>query len=196
MMKYFKERKIRKLSKKINVLFKNRQTNAVNNATLAREIALYMQLAVHYDKLVYNKHFPNAKEYALENYRQAAGLEDVKALEIVGERTMNMGKFLLDFDDSIYASPIHRTYADVYFAESLACLNSANSAGSVMGKRFLGVLHINGWGVEQNVDHGAGLLVESIEAEGAWEKASEIFTELGLNKPEFFTKLMSLKGGR
>ncbi len=47
-----------------------------------------------------------------------------------------------------------------------------------------------------DVDVGAKHLVDSIEEEGAWDKASTIFSELGLNNPAFFTKFMSLKGNR
>lgn len=193
---YLTNRKIRKLTKKIDQLYGNRQSNAVNDAMLGREVGLYYQLAGLYDKHQFDRDFPHAANQALENYRMAASMSDIKAQCIVGQRLMDRGRFWVGLKGTIYQCEQHETYADQFFTEAVVFLKSAHEQDYTLATRLLGVCYVNGWGVESDVENGGKLIVDSIEKEGAWSKASEIFAELGLNKSEFFAKFMSDKGSQ
>jgi hypothetical protein len=194
LLHFLTSRKIKKLTKRVNQYFKNRQSNAVADNMLAKEIATYYQLAGLYDKHQFDKDFPHAKENALENYRMAASMSDMKAQCIVGERLMEEGRFWMSLKGSLYFCEQHERYADNYFKESVIYLKTAHDQDYTLASRLLGVAYVNGWGVESDVEKGGRLIVDSIEKEGAWTKASEIFAALGLNKSEFFSKFMSEKG--
>lgn len=196
LLHYLTNRKIKKITKRINHLYNNRQSNAVNDAMLAREVALYYQLAALYDKHQFDKDFPHAADYALENYRMAASMSDIKAQCILGQRLMDRGRFWIGLKGTIYHCDQHRTYADAYFKEAVVYLQSAHDQDYTLATRLLGVAYVNGWGLESDVEKGGKLIVDSIEKEGAWAKASQIFADLGLNKSEFFAKFMSEKGSK
>ncbi len=51
--------------------------------------------------------------------------------------------------------------------------------------------YIHGWGVIKNMNTGSQLVLDSIEQEKAWDRATKIFDELKLNSPEFFAALRS-----
>jgi TPR repeat protein len=193
-MNVFTRSKLKRLGKKVALMHKHRQANQVDNAALAKEIKFYKQIATIYDKYNFDKQCPDARNYALENYRAAASLNDSEAQYIVGQRLMAQGTFWVEMKDTIYNDEAHDVYAKHYFKESVAFLRKAKENESILAERLLGVAYINGWGVELDVDEGSKLLVSSIDKENAWERASEIFTGLGLNKPEFFSKLMMMKG--
>lgn len=191
---FLRNRKIKKLTRKLNQYHKNRQSNAVHDSVLAKEISTYYQLARFYDKHQFDKDLPDSQNLALENYRMAANMGDSNAQCIVGKRLMDSGRFWVNLNNTIYHCEKHEDYADNYFKESVMYLNSSHEQGYFLATRLLGVAYVNGWGVDADVDGGGKLLVDSIEKEGAWDRASQIFAELGLNKPEFFSKFMSMKG--
>lgn len=192
-MKFFTRMKIRSLSKKAMALFKNRQNNAVSEADEKREIAIYLELAKLYDQSIYNKKIHNAKEYALECYRAAGSLNDINSQYIVAERLMENGKFWSKMKNSLFACSAHSNYAENAFKESFVYLQSAEEKGHPLAKRLHGLAYIHGWGVDIDEDKGFKLVVDSIEQENAWDRATEIFKELGLNKPEFFSSIMSMR---
>lgn len=188
-----KQRKINRLTKKATTLYKHRQNNKVNDSAINKEIAIYLALAKLYDKLSFNKKFPNARDYAIECYRAAAGLNNVEALYIIGKRLLEQAKFKVNLDHTLYTSKSHEKYANLLFDEAYAFLEAAEDAGHTLAKRLRGLAFINGWGVSADKEKGFQLVVDSIEMENKWDQATKIFEELGLNKPEFFTALMNHK---
>jgi len=186
--------KIKRLKKRLTVLYRTRQAGSVNDQQLKREVDTYHKLADVYDKHRFNKHFPHAKEMALENHRAAAEMGDSKSQYTVGQRLMDDGRFWMELNDEIYQHDSHKAYATAFFEEAFRYLNTAHEQGNFLATRLMGVAYVNGWGVEMDVDQGAKYLVDSINAEKSWDRVSQIFSDLGLNNPEFFTKFMSMQG--
>ena len=192
-MIFFKRWKLKSLKKKAANLFKHRQANQVADAQIKKEIALYYSIAEIYDKNRFNKKWPNAELHAIENYRAAASLSDKEAQYIVGQRLLEQGKFWDEFQQSIYECQAQKDNAEKVYKEAFSYLESAEKLEHPLAKRLIGVAYINGWGVASDTDRGFKLVVESIEQEGTWNDATKIFESLDLNKPEFFSAIMSLK---
>lgn len=193
MFNFLKRMKIKKLKKKLELLFNNRQTNPATDEELHKEIQLAFELGKMYDNLRFNKGFPHADLLALEAYRIAASLEDTKALYILAERMIERGKFWDELRAETHACKAHDKYAKDTYEEAFVYLKAAEDKGNFLAKRLHGLCYINGWGVDSSPDHGFKLVIKSIEQEGAWDRATEIFKELGLNKPEFFSYIMASK---
>lgn len=192
-MNFLKRMKINSLKKKIKALVTNRENNPVSDSDLKKEIDLYYELAKLYEKLQYKKGFENSDKLAIECYRSAAVLEDVEATYILSDRLMELGKFWDSVTADIFESKVHEKYIRDTYEEAFAYLKSAEEKGSYKAKRLHGLAYINGWGVDTNLEHGFKLVTASIEQEGAWDRATEILKELGLNKPEFMSYIMSGK---
>ena len=75
------------------------------------------------------------------------------------------------------------------YADAHAYLSSSEKLGHIQAKRLHGLAYINGWGVPADKNRGFELIVESIDQENSWDKVPQIFKEIGLNKPEFFSAL-------
>jgi hypothetical protein len=84
-----------------------------------------------------------------------------------------------------------KRYQDLYF-QSHAYLGEA-SQKSVEALRILGLCSIHGWGEPMDRKKGFGLIVESINRENSWDKVTEIFAKIGLNKPEFLQELIKFR---
>ena len=190
---FIKTRKARKLQKKITLLYKQRQSNSVSDADLAKEIAYNLELAEYYDKKRWNTHFPYAELLAQEAYRAAASLNDVNAQYLLSKRLVKMARFWQERSQGIYAMQVHQRYANDLYEEAFAYLETAEKQGHALAKRLHGLAYINGWGVEKEEEKGFQMVVDSIEQEKAWDRATQIFTELGLNKSEFFSSIMRQK---
>ena len=195
-MLFLKKGKLGRLIKRAGLLTKNRQTNAVADNVLKKEIRLYKEIAALYDLLAGTSDYPYGREQATECYRFTSTLGDIESMRIVGQRKMEDGKFWTSLTTAIfYDSEVHEKEKNLDFDEAFKFLNTANNHEDVLGKRLLGVLYVNGWGVDADIDKGLKLIIESLDIGNEWQNSSKIFEELGLNKPEFFTKLMAMKGG-
>ena len=193
LMILFKKIKLNWLRKKVGILCQERLTNDVPDAEIQKEIALYKRIGKIYDAMYRSKKFPYVREMAIESYRLAAELGDVAAMRIVGERLLEFGKFWEGMEGTLYYNEVHDAYKKQYFNEAFLYLNTANDLNDVLSKRLLGLSYINAWGVEADVDKGLTYIIESLDLENAWPRSSAIFAELGLDKPEFFKKIMTLK---
>lgn len=191
-MIFFKKFKLGRLRKKVHHLSQIRQTNDVSDLVLNKEILIYKKIGKIYDAMQPNRKFPYLREMAIESYRLAADLGDLESMRIVGERLLNLGKFWESMDNTLYFNKIHEVYKKNYFDEAFKYLNSANDLGDILSKRLLGLSYINGWGGVCDVDKGLNCIVQSLDLEDSWSRASQIFSELGLDKPEFFSKLTKL----
>lgn len=174
-------------------MIKNRQSNQVTDLQLKKEIMLHFELAKLYEKHQYKKKILNAKEWILEAYRAAADLDDAMAQYNVGKILVENGKFWQQMAATPYVCDAHHRYAKMLFEEAFAYLGSAQKQGHALAIRLKGLCLINGWGLEKDEDAGFKLVVDSIEKEGTWDKATQIFQENGLNKPEFFSSIMTMR---
>jgi hypothetical protein len=87
-------------------------------------------------------------------------------------------------------------YAGGSFREALGFVIAAQNHGHILAKRLHGLAYINGWGLEVDRDKGFQFVVDSIEDENAWDRATKIFEEIGLNRPEFFSTMMQMRKGK
>lgn len=190
-MHFFRGFKAKLLVKKIVTLQKNRaNTSQVDTKEVAREKELYHRLAAIYISLEGTKKYPFAREMSLACYRQSAMLDDDKAQFILGKALLEEAKFRNDLQlKGTFASPSNQKEIDRLFEESFAYFLAAEQLNHIEAKRLRGLFYINGWGVPEDRDKGFELVVESIGQENSWDKTPQIFAEIGLNKPEFFSAL-------
>ena len=193
MIGWFIRLQIKSMTKKASAMHHNRQDNAVSDIAISKELGLLYEIAKIYDRYQFSKKLPHARELALEAYRAAAALNDSNAQYIVGQRLLEQGKFWDSLKSSLYACNAHLKYATDTYTEAFAYLDAAEAAGHPLAKRLKGLAYINGWGLEKNSDKGFALVVDSIGQENAWARATKIFEEIGLNKPEFFSSIMSIR---
>lgn len=192
-MNFFQRRKmnaLRKKAEKAHILREHENTKE----NMQAETQAQYQLAEFYKKHRYDKGLPHAEIYYLECYRVIANLGDPRAQYICGERLLSQAKFWDAWSHNpVYAAPIHKKYAAALYEEAFAYLQSADSADYPYAKRLLGMAHIHGWGMPKDINTGYKLVLDSIELEKAWGRATRIFDELKLNSPEFFAALHSYK---
>jgi len=193
MFGWFIKLKLKSKLKKATAMHNQRQNNAVSDLIVKKEIVLLYEIAKIYEKQQFRKKFPHAADYALETYRVAASLSDINAQYIVGNKLLEKGKFWDSLQKMIFACSAHKKYAEAAYEEAFVYLDSAEAGGHPLAKRIKGLAYVNGWGVEKNNDHGFELIVDSIDQEHAWDRATKIFDEIGLNKPEFFSSIMSIR---
>jgi TPR repeat protein len=192
-MNFFQRSKLKSLRKKVQGIHAQREHNS-NNANIQGEIKLQYELAQFYDKHRFDSGLPQAEIYALECYRAAAALGDMKAHYICGQRLLDQAKFWDAWSRTpLYGAAIHKKYAAACYEEAFAYLETADLSDYVLAKRLLGLVYIHGWGKPKDLDAGYKRILDSIELEKSWDKATKIFEELKLNSPEFFAALQSHK---
>lgn len=190
-MNFLAQMKLKRLQKRAKYLFDKRDSGAVVN--INNETKILKQLGEFYFKHRFNKSLPHADVLAVEYYRAAANLNDAEAQYILGKSRLELGRFWQTWRDGAYGEELHQAYADTCFKEAFENLNHADKNGYPLAKRLYGLAYINGWGMPVDQERGFQLVVDSIEEAKAWDKATEIFQQLGLNKPEFFSTMMQLR---
>jgi len=186
----FKSLKIRSLTKRLKAMQNFRLLNQPNDETLAKEIGYYHELAAIYKSLIGKKKYPFADVMVSACLRAAATLEDTKSQYDLGKKLLDEAKFRDKLQQEVlFASDNNEKQMKHLYEEALAYLQAAEKMGHVEAKRLHGLCYINGWGVEADKDKGFNLVVASIEQEQSWERVPQIFAEIGLNKPEFFSAL-------
>ncbi|MGE3920617.1 MAG: hypothetical protein AB7F64_06705 [Gammaproteobacteria bacterium] len=183
--------KLNALKKRAQVLHDKRARGEQISA--ADEIKAFLDLAQFYDKHANDKHYPFAKIEALEYYRAAGHSGSSEAQYIFAQRKLELAKFWQKWAEGPLSMDIHQKIAKQCFEDAFQYLISAENHGYPLAKRLHGLAYIHGWGVTQDKDKGFQLIVASIEEEKAWDRATTIFAELGLNSPEFFSSIMAAK---
>lgn len=185
-MEFLQKIKLKKLLKKLTKLHNSRIENGKGSIT--DEITAYFNLAAWYNR--HKKQDP-CGIFALECYRAAANLGNASAQYLCGKELMDKGCFWDKWSTGLFGNKIHQKYAADYFAEGLSYLIEAEQQEHPLAKRLHGIAYIRGWGLQPNSDEGFQLIIASLEQEKAWDRATQIFEELGLNTPEFFAKLIA-----
>lgn len=187
----FKQLKMNRLTKKLKSMQANRVHNQPSDEILAKEVALYHELAGHYSARIGNKKYPHALVMKIACLRAAADLDDSVAQYQLAKQFLEEAKFRNELQVAeLFASSANERQMKQLYEEALVYLKNAEKLGHVEAKRMHGLCYINGWGVEADKDKGFELVVESIEQENSWDQVPQIFAEIGLNKPEFFSALM------
>ncbi|MBA2652375.1 MAG: hypothetical protein H0U73_08935 [Tatlockia sp.] len=186
----FKRLKIKSLTKKLLSMKSNRVHNQPSDEILAKEVALYHDLAGIYKTLIGHKNHPYASEMVRACLRSAADLEDSKAQYLLGSELLEEAKLRDHLQrEDLFSSPANEHQMKLLYDEALVYLQNAERLKHVEAKRLHGLCYINGWGVQADKSKGFELVVDSIEQENSWDKVPEIFASIGLNKPEFFSAL-------
>ncbi|MDQ8040003.1 MAG: hypothetical protein REH83_06300 [Rickettsiella sp.] len=186
--------KFKRLQKKLHKLHKLYEQDGAETQLKALISAFY-SLAEFYKKHRFDKELPNAEFHALECYRVLSSFGDVKAQYLLGEGLLNYGKFWTDLSrNPLYKTNQARVYAKSFFEESRVYLQAADDQDYFLARRLLGMIYIHGWGCTPDLQKGYQLILESIDLEQAWSKATQIFDVLQLNSPEFFASLRAYKG--
>ena len=190
----FKRFKIKRLSKKAKSLKQSRIHSQPSEEAIKKEIAIYYNLASIFEKKIGSKKWPHARDMVLECYRSAASLDDANAQYKIAEEVIKEGQHRKQLqNEELFASTANEKRMNLLFEEGLAYLKAAENLGHTKAKRLHGLCYINGWGVEQDKKQGFDLVVESIDKENSWDKVPQIFAEIGLNKPEFFSQLTKMR---
>ncbi len=187
---WLKRIKINRIIKKIKSMQQNRVLNQASDDVLAKEIACYHQLASLYTSLHGNKKCPFAREMLLAVYRASSMLNDATAQYLLGKNLLEEGKARENLQsEGVLASESNQRQMQDRYADAHAYLLAAEKLGHIQARRLHGLSYINGWGVPVDKNAGFELVVESIEQENSWARVPQIFKEIGLNKPEFFSAL-------
>lgn len=182
--------KLNRLTKKIKSFQQSRIHNPANEDLLKKELQLYHKLATLYGSLITKKKYPFARLMVLECYRAAAKIDDPISQFQLGKQLLEEAKVRDDLEQKgVFSSPSNARQATQLYEEAHAYLLAAETLKHVQAKRLRGLCYINGWGVVADKKKGFDLIVDSIEQEGSWDKVPQIFAELHLNKPEFFSAL-------
>ena len=188
---WIKRFKINKIVKKIKVMQQSRVLNQPSDESVAKEIALYHQLAAIYTSLLGHKKCPFAREMLLAVYRASSTLDDSMAQYLLGKTLLEEGKFRDNLQqEGVFASESNERQMQERYVDAHAYLLAATALNHIQAKRLHGLSYINGWGLPADKNKGFELIVESIEQENSWDRVPQIFKEIGLNKPEFFSALM------
>ncbi|HBB53508.1 MAG TPA: hypothetical protein DCZ80_06365 [Legionellales bacterium] len=188
---WMKKLKEKRLIKKIKSLVMQRKLNQVSDKQLQEELKLYHELATLYGKLVgKHKAYPYALEMQVSAYRNAATLEDPVAYFWLGQEFLKHAKACEEWQNNeVLASELNQQQKDFYYSQSYRYLELA-SVTNTEALRVMGLCHIHGWGVAVDRQKGFSLIVDSINRDNSWDKLPEIFSKIGLNKPEFLSELI------
>lgn len=196
-MIFFKKFKIKRLLKKIKSMQLQRVHNQPSVDAIKKEVAMYHRLAKIYNTLHGKKKFPFARQMVRACYRASSALDDAEAQFLIAKSLLDEAMFCdnLQAEDVLGSQQNERQMKQCY-EEAHAYLNAATQLNHIKAKRLLGLCYIKGLGVQPEQDKGFEYVVSSIEQEQSWDKVPQIFAEMGLNKPEYFSALMSKRAHR
>lgn len=194
-MIFFKRFTIKSLTKKLKAMQQNRRLNQPADEVINKEINSYLTLASLYQSFKNKKKYPFSEHMATECIRAAASLQSSSANYELGRKLLEEAKFRDQLEKGIlFANTSNERQSRQLFEEAHAYLLNAEKLGNFQAKRLRGLCYINGWGVEPDKNKGFDLVVDSIDQENSWDKVPQIFAEIGLNKPEFFSALGKRRG--
>lgn len=169
----------------------SRVNNQPGDDVIKREISYYFELAHLYKKLLISRKEPYANVMLIEILKAASALDSAEAHYQLSEIFLDEAKFRLGLQNAgVFNSSANSQKCQQLFDEAHAHLLAAEQLGHIAAKRLRGLSIINGWGVQPDKNKGFELVVSSIEQEGSWDKVPQIFSAMGLNKPEFFAAIM------
>jgi len=189
-IKSFKEKR---LLKKIRVLQSERLSAQVSDVKIQLEIKHLHALALFYEKCFGSKHYPFALEMQENAHRNAAAIGDFKSEYWLGQELIKHGRARLEWQNGqVIANEDNQKKIDELFTQAYIYLEKA-SQHEVEALRLMGLCHIHAWGKSLDRKKGFALIVDSINREDSWDKLPDIFSKIGLNKPEFLKELIKFR---
>ena len=189
-IKSFKEKR---LLKKIRVLQAARLSAQVPDIKIQHEIKYLQALAQLYGKCFGSKHYPYALEMQENAHRNAAAIGSCASEYWLGQALLKHGRARLEWQHAqVIANDDNLKKIEELFTHAYIYLEKA-SLHQVEALRLMGLCHIHAWGQPLDSKKGFALIVESINREDSWDKLPEIFSKIGLNKPEFLKELIKFR---
>ena len=189
-IKRFKEKR---LLKKIRVLKAERLSAQVPDIKIQMEIKYLQALALLYRKCFGLKHYPYALEMQENAYRNAAEIGDFKSEYWLGQELIKHGRARLEWQQAqVISNDDNLRKINELFTQAYIYLEKA-SLHEVEALRLMGLCHIHAWGKPLDSKKGFAFIVDSINREDSWDKLPEIFSKIGLNKPEFLKELIKFR---
>lgn len=186
--------KINRLTKKLKQMQQFRVHNQPKDEALKQEIAGYHKLASIYKSLHGKNKYPYARLMELECYRAAASMDDANSQFIVGKNLLDEANYRKKLQlEGVFANSSNEREMNQLYEEAHAYIEAAENLHHIQAKRLRGLCYINGWGLAEDKKKGFELIVASIDQENSWDKVPQIFAEIGLNKPEFFSALTQMR---
>jgi hypothetical protein len=183
----------KRMHKRIYVLQHERESNQVSQQAIDQEIKLLKDLADFYQKRHNSKWYPYATEMLENVKRKAASIGSTEAQLWLGQHLLEHAKAMEIWqNEKVLANQENEKRCRELYFQAHAFLQEA-SQNSVDALRILGLSSIHGWGVPMDRKKGFGLIVESINRENSWDKVTEIFAKICLNKPEFLQELIKYR---
>ena len=193
MFAWIKKWQERKRLKKLRTLAQTRLSNQVSQDQINLEIKLLHQLGQFYLKNKKSKVYPYARQMYENTLRIAAQIGDENAQLTLGKEFLDQAKSRQIWQtEEVLANKDNQAKIDDLFYQAHVFLQEA-SKKSVEAQRMLGLCSIHGWGEPIDRKKGFSLIVESINREDSWDKLPEIFSKIGLNKPEFLKELIKFR---
>jgi hypothetical protein len=193
MFAWIKKWQERKRLKKLRSLAQTRLSNQVSQDQINLEIKLLHQLGQFYLKNRKSKVYPYARQMYENTLRIAAQIGDENAQLTLGKELLDQAKSRQIWQtEEVLANKDNQAKIDDLFYQAHVFLQEA-SKKSVEAQRMLGLCSIHGWGEPIDRKKGFSLIVESINREDSWDKLPEIFSKIGLNKPEFLKELIKFR---
>lgn len=192
-MCFFKQYRVKQLTKKILKLKMARLDNAASAHAIQKEIKFYHKLYHLYQKLEGHKAFPFAREQSLMMLRFASQLDDAKAQYFLGQALLEEAKWRDQLEKNQVFSHVENKQLIQPLYDTARTILTKAAVRQSLAKRLLGTIYVFGFGVAANQDKGLALIMESIVEEKSWKKMPRILKSLGLDKPEFYTALLKQK---
>lgn len=165
--------------------------NATTDKMIADEIKLYQKLEAVYQQLSSNKNYPFAKIMVNECLRAQASLDEANSQYKLAVRLLDEAKFRESLEQEVlFANATNDYFLKKLYQEVHELLEAATKNNHVLAVRLQGLCYINSWGVERDKHKGFEIVVKSIELSDSWQQVPQIFADIGLNKPEFFSALV------
>lgn len=194
-MCFLKKLRIKWLTKRLVVLQQNRLNHQVKDEAIKKECKIYHKLYNLYTKIHNKKRYPFALQMAIECLRIAAQINDIEAQFILGKLFLDEAKWREGLElQKLFSSVANQNLQQELYKQAHSYLSQADKDGHILAKRYLGLCYIFGWGTKIDKEKGLSMVVDSIAKANAWNKAPQIFAQLGLNKPEFYEAFMQQKG--
>jgi hypothetical protein len=184
----------KRLLKKLKSLVQQRKLNQVSDKQMQEEIRLYHRLAKLYGQVLGKyKFYPYALEMQVDAYRNAASLGDYNAYYFLGQELLRHAKACEQWQiQDVLANDFNEKQKEIYYSQSYLFLEQA-SIHNTDALRLQGLCHIHGWGVPIDRQKGFSFIVDSINRDNSWDKLPEIFSKMGLNRPEFLSELIRFR---
>jgi hypothetical protein len=192
MINLFRKWRLNNLILKSQAIAKTRADLEPEEQNNAPELKLQIKIRKYLKKLKGKVELSEIKYN--ESLRLSFMLGDNKALIELADIYFKEGLFWQKLNKTGYKCKYYDAKMKDSFNTALEYIKIGKEKDLFMAFRLYGKALIYGWGVDIDENKGFKEVITSINKEGNWDNASQIFQNLGVNKPEVFNKILELQG--